>query len=101
MTTVKKVSEITVERLISYLRISDANVDDDEKSFIESLLIIAKEYIKKITSVGDAIDDYPEFVIAVYVLVEDMYDNRTLNVDQVSRNKVVDTILGLHDWNLL
>jgi len=35
------------------------------------------------------------------VLVQDMWDNRTLYVDKSNVNKVVDSILGLHAVNLL
>jgi hypothetical protein len=46
-------------------------------------------------------DKYKDFVIVVYVLVQDMYDNRTLYVDKNNLNKVVETILGMHSINLL
>lgn len=47
------------------------------------------------------IDAFEEFVIVVYVLCQDMYDNRSLYVDKTNLNKVVDTILGMHCTNLL
>lgn len=52
-------------------------------------------------SYGIGLDAYPDFVIVVYVLVQDMYDNRSLYVDKNNLNKVVDTILGMHSINLL
>lgn len=100
METVKKVSQITVDNLINYLRLTDENVDDNERGFIESLLVIATDYIKNLTSVED-LDLYSDLVIVVYVLVQDMYDNRSLSAESASSNKVVQTILGLHDFNLL
>lgn len=47
------------------------------------------------------IDAFEEFVIVVYVLCQDMHDNRSLYVDKNNLNKVVDTILGMHCVNLL
>jgi hypothetical protein len=47
------------------------------------------------------IDAFDDFVIAVYVLCQDMYDNRTMYVDNANVNKVVDNILGMHSINLL
>lgn len=47
------------------------------------------------------LDAYNDFVIVVYVLVEDMYENRTLYVDKDKLNKVVETILNMHSTNLL
>lgn len=47
------------------------------------------------------IDAFEEFVIVVYVLCQDMYDNRSMYVEKSNLNKVVDTILGMHCVNLL
>ena len=47
------------------------------------------------------IDAFEEFPIVVYILCQDMYDNRSLYVDKNNLNKVVDTILGMHCVNLL
>ena len=40
-------------------------------------------------------------VIAVFVLVQDMYDNRSFYVDKSHLNRVVETILSMHSVNLL
>lgn len=47
------------------------------------------------------IDAFEDFIIAVYVLCQDMYDNRSMYVDNANVNKVVETILGMHSVNLL
>jgi hypothetical protein len=47
------------------------------------------------------VDNFDDFVIVIYILVQDMYDNRTLYVDKNNMNKVVETILGMHSVNLL
>lgn len=47
------------------------------------------------------VDAFEDFVIAVYVLCQDMYDNRAMYVDSNNVNRVVDTILGMHCVNLL
>lgn len=46
-------------------------------------------------------DGFEDFVIVVYILVQDMYDNRTLYVDKNNLNKVVDMTLGMHSTNYL
>ena len=97
---VSKVSEITIEDVARYMR-----VDLDESSDIETYLNIAKSYISSYTGIpvtneeGESMDDFPDFVIVVYVLCQDMYDNRTLYVDKNSMNKVVQTILDMHTRN--
>lgn len=96
---ITKVSEITVEDLKSYLRISD-NLSEDDKKFLGTILNSSINYIKNNTGIDD-MDKYSDLVIVVFVLCQDMYDNRTLYVDKNNVNKVVSSILGQHDNNLL
>ena len=96
---ITKVSEITVEDLKSYLRISD-DLSEDDKKFLETILNSSINYIKNNTGIDD-IDKYSDLVIVVFVLCQDMYDNRTLYVDKNNVNKVVSSILGQHDNNFL
>ena len=96
---ITKVSEITVEDLKTYLRISD-DLSDDDKKFLKTILNSSINYIKNNTGIDD-VDKYSNLVIVVFVLCQDMYDNRTLYVDKNNVNKVVSSILGQHDNNLL
>jgi hypothetical protein len=96
---ITKVSEITVEDLKTYLRISD-DLSKDDKKFLETILNSSINYIKNNTGIAD-VDKYSDLVIVVFVLCQDMYDNRTLYVDKNNVNKVVSSILGQHDNNLL
>jgi uncharacterized phage protein (predicted DNA packaging) len=96
---ITKVSEITVENLKTYLRISD-DLSDDDKKFLKTILNSSINYIKNNTGIDD-VDKYSDLVIVVFVLCQDMYDNRTLYVDKNNVNKVVSSILGQHDNNLL
>jgi uncharacterized phage protein (predicted DNA packaging) len=99
---VSKVSEITIYDVARYMR-----VDDYEESDIETYLNIAKNYVSSYTGIpvtnedGESLDDFPDFVIVVYVLCQDMYDNRAMYVDKNSVNKVVQTILDMHTRNNL
>lgn len=96
---ITKVSEITVEDLKTYLRISD-DLSDDDKKFLKTILNSSINYIKNNAGIDD-VDKYSDLVIVVFVLCQDMYDNRTLYVDKNNVNKVVSSILGQHDNNLL
>ena len=91
-----KVSEITYKEVASYLRITD--ISDEEKSLLENLIDIAKAFIKGSTGVDD-LDEFNDFVIVIYILCQDMYDNRTLYVDKSDLNKTVESILALHNMN--
>ena len=94
---VSKVSEITAQDVADYIRL-----DDYEESEISTYLNIAKSYISSYTGISVAnLDEYADFIIVVYVLCQDMYDNRTMYVDSGNLNKVVQTILGMHTMNNL
>ena len=96
---VSKVSEITIQDVADYIRI----VDYDE-SEIETYLNIAKNYISNYTGIpeeseeedAETLDSYADFVIVVYILCQDMHDNRTMYVNSGNINKVVQTILDMH-----
>ena len=101
---VSKVSEITTQDVADYLRLVDY-----EDSDIETYLNIAKSYISNYTGIPQAtedddeeesgietLDSYADFVIVVYVLCQDMYDNRSMYVNSGNINKVVQTILDMH-----
>ena len=99
---VSKVSEITIKDVADYIRL-----DDYEDRDIETYLNIAKSYISSYTGIpvtseeGESLDDFPDFVIVVYVLCQDMYDNRSMYVEKANINKVVQTILDMHTRNNL
>jgi hypothetical protein len=98
MANVTKVSDITVENLADYLRLSEITPEDE--ALLQTLLSISKAFIVKYTG-RENLDDFPDFVIVVYLLVQDMYDNRTMYVDKGDFNQTVQTILGMHSVNLL
>lgn len=97
---VSKVSDITAADLAEYLRLVDPTVDDYKT--LASLQGVAETYITQYTGKTIAqLDDYQDIVIAVMILVQDMWDNRSLYVETSNVNKVVESILGLHSGNLL
>ena len=100
MNVINKVSDITNTDLAEYLRIVDADAND--LNTLTTLLNVAKVYVGEYTGhTIEELDDYRDFVIVVMILVQDMYDNRTLYVEESNVNKVVESILGLHSVNLL
>ena len=91
-----KVSTITVDDIANYIKLQE--VDEAERKLLTALLSIAKKFITENTGVKD-LDEYDDFIIVVFNLCQDMYDNRTLYVDKSNLNKVVETILGMHSQN--
>lgn len=100
MNNITKVSEITYQDIADYLRIEELTADDT--NLLTNLIGIAKAYIEQYTGrTEEDLDLFQDFVIVVFVLCQDMYDNRTMYVDSSNLNKVVESILGLHQVNLL
>ena len=107
MKEITKLSEITANELANYLRISE--VSEQEEIELKTYLNIAKNYISNYTGISEKsenekdeiLDSYSDFVIVVYILCQDMYDNRTMYIDNKNINKTVQTILDMHTRNNL
>ena len=93
-----KVSDITVDSVAEYLRLDE--VSEEEKNTLTTLISIATSFIKNYTGLDD-LDKYPEFVIVVLILCQDMWDNRTMYVDSKDLNNTIQSILAMHSVNLL
>lgn len=125
-----KVSEIDATYLASYLRIESpttAQTDELETmlasaiGYLVSYTGLSKTQPQKevVDANGDPVldgngdptyeddldaewlDTRPEFMIAVCVLVQNQYDNRTFYTDKGKVEEVVSSILGMHRVNLL
>ena len=100
MNNITKISEITYQDIAEYIRLSE--VSQDDQNLLNNLKNISIDYISKYTGIAkEDLDDYNDMVIVVFILCQDMWDNRTMYVDNNNLNKVVDTILGMHCINLL
>ena len=98
MNNINKVSDITPADVAEYIRIPEVSAEDE--ALLNNLIKVAKTYIEKYTGRSN-LDDFQDFVIVVFILCQDMYDNRQLYVNTSNMNKVVETILGMHSVNLL
>ena len=98
--TAKTVSALTVQDIADYLRLPEVTTADT--TLLSTILEAAKSYVYKYTGLSPLqVDTCLDITIAVYVLCQDMYDNRAYYVDSANVNKVVEAILGLHSVNLL
>ena len=96
------VSDITIQNIASYLKLDFESLTEEYKAELSTFLSSAKAFISEYTGLNsEEIDGHETFVIAVYVLVQDMYDNRSYYVDKSNLNKVVEHILNMHSVNLL
>lgn len=100
MNQIAKVSEVTAADLAEYLRVGE--VTTSEEGFLSTIIGAAKSYMCKYTGLtAEQLDESSDFVIALLVLCQDMYDNRALYVDSANVNLAVQSILDMHSVNLL
>ena len=100
MNQLLRVSEITAQDVADYLRICEATIED--LNTLDTLLNVAKTYVVQYTGQKlEDLDKYQDIIIVVLILCQDMWDNRTYYVESNNINKVVESILGLHEINLL
>lgn len=94
------VSNLTTNDLVNYIRIVDYTAADE--ATLSTLLSVAKDFIMNYTGcTQEDLDTHHDFVIVVLILVQSMWDDRTMYVDKTNLNKVVETILNMHSKDLL
>lgn len=101
-----KISEITMQDVVRYLRLDGTDYDPSE---MQAIMDAARTYIASYTGIPaessdpntDTLDDYADFWLAYMVLCQDMYDHRSYDSENGAANRVVDSILGMHARNLL
>lgn len=98
MNNISKVSDITYQDLSEYMRLDELSQDDINT--LNNMKSNAESFIRSYTG-RDDLDEFSDFVDVVFVLVQDMWDNRTLYVDKTNLNFVTEAILGVHRVNLL
>ncbi len=100
MNQITKVSEVTADDLAEYLRVGEVTASED--GFLETIISAATAYMSKYTGLTAAqLDESKDFVVALFVLAQDMYDNRAMYVDSSNVNQAVQSILDMHSVNLL
>lgn len=93
-----KISEVTIGTLKEYAHV----YHDEDDTLFDAILIGCKHYIKGYTGLSDDLMDTKEdLTIALQVLSNEMYDNRTYTVENDKVNMVVKSILDMHSINLL
>ena len=95
---VTKVSDITTKDIADFIRLDE--VSSSEEIQLSTFLSVAKDYIKNYTALED-LDEYTDLVVVVYILCQDMFDDRVLYTEKSNPNKVVQTILDMHTRNNL
>ncbi len=93
-----KISEVTISDLKDYAHVYH---EDDDILFV-SILTAVKMYIKNYTGLtDDQLDLKEDLTVAMFVLSNELYDNRTFTVEGNKVNVVIKSILDMHSINLL
>lgn len=96
-----KFSEVTINDLKDYARVDH----EEENILFATILEAAKSHIRTYTGLTDEkLDTLPDMTIALYVIANEMYENRTgTSIDNKASkfNELLDRILGSHSVNLL
>ena len=50
---------------------------------------------------AEQVEEKDTLTIAYLSLIQDMYDNRALQIDKNNMNKTVETIIGMYDFTLI
>ena len=94
-----KISELTADEVLGFIK---TEVDEDSKKEMALIMPAAKAYICGYTKLeAEDLDNHEDITIAYTALCQHMYDNRTFVLDSEEVNRVVESILGLHDHNLV
>lgn len=95
-------SELTPEVICNHLRELPENLSPEDVNLINAMKKAAVECAKGITGLKDEqMEEHEDITIAVLTIISDMWDNRSMTVNQANINKTADTILGLHRINLV
>ena len=100
MNQIEKVSDITSADLAEFLRVGEVTPYED--GFLKTIIGAATAYMCKYTGLTTAqLDESQDLVPVLWVLCQDMYDNRALYVDSANVKRMVQSTLDMHSVNLL
>lgn len=96
-----KVSEIDVSKVGEFIRL-DEDLVSEEAGFLGTILEAARSYVKGRLALSDEeLDLYPDISIAVLVVCQDLYDNRSIYTERSYANRTVDAIINMYAQNLV
>lgn len=94
-----KISEVTANDVCDFLR---EDLENIQQTLVAGDMDAAKQYILSYTGLtAEEIDTFPDLTTAYLVLIQDMYDRRSMDSDGKSANLTVTSILNMYRRNLL
>lgn len=93
-----KISEVTMQDLKEYARVDF--LDDDY--LFENILKACKSYIRGYTGLTlEVMDEKEDLTMVLFVLSNELYDNRSFTVQNDKVNTVIKSIMDMHSINYL
>ncbi len=99
-----KIRQLTAEFVAAYLKIDREDLDEAKRKELLTFLDAAKRYVLSETGLtAEEADEKDDLTVAVLILCQDMYDNRTryLSSSGSKPSDTLDSILGFYRCNLL
>lgn len=91
-------SQLTANDLANYLRLEQ----DDDDALLTGILAAAQSAVLNYTGVtADEADTLPELTLAALVVGADLYEHRTMQVDNNNINLTARSLMDLHRSNLI
>lgn len=92
-----KINEVTTDLIMNY-----CNAYEEDKPLLEIFKDASVQYIKSHTGLTvDEMNVLDDLTIALLVLVNGMFDSRSIECNKDKVNLILDSILGLHSKNLV
>lgn len=93
---------ISIEDIALYLKLDFSTMSDEEKAELQVILDSANSFIINETGLETTeLDSFADIIMAVYVLCQHQYDNRSYVIEKSSINPLIQSILSLHSKNYL
>lgn len=91
-------SQLTANDLANYLKLEQ----DDDAALLAGILAAAQSAVLNYTGVpADEADALPELALATLVVGADLYEHRTMQVDDNNINLTARSLMDLHRSNLI
>lgn len=89
--------------MCSHIHEIEENLSTDEKRLLENIILPgAIAYCVGQTGLSkEELDEHEDITIAVLCVIAEMWDNRSITINQDKLNPVVDAILSMYPTNLL
>jgi hypothetical protein len=95
-------SGITVGDVILKLRLNQSELTQQELDDLAAILDEVRRFIISYTGLTiTECDQFEDLCAAVFVLCQDLYDNRSFYVDKSHINRVIQHILDMHSVNYI